>query len=98
MNLECVEDIIINRDFLELYSQINTQPVSASPLGFCVSSTARLSDEQELKYMSASLITFTVWRRLELIDRNVLPVCMILCMSFYFYPFEASVNDLDSSR
>ena len=29
--------------------------------------------------MSVSLITFTVWRRLELIAENILPVCMILC-------------------
>ena len=44
--------------------------------------------------MPVSLITFTVWRRLELIAGNVLPVCMILCD---LLP-KASVNDLDSSQ
>ena len=44
--------------------------------------------------MTVSLITFTVWRRLELIAEIVLPVCMILCD---LLP-KASVNDLDSSQ
>ena len=44
--------------------------------------------------MPVSLITFMVWRRLELIVKNVLPVCMILCD---LLP-KASVNDLDSSQ
>ena len=42
--------------------------------------------------MPVSLITFTVWRRLELIAENVLPVCKILCDLL----LKASVNDLDS--
>ena len=51
------------------------------------------ASSKELRYMPVSLITFTIWRRLELIAENVLPVCMILCD---LLP-KASDNDLDSS-
>ena len=44
--------------------------------------------------MQVSLITFMIWRRLELIAENVLTVCMILCD---LLP-KASANDLDSSQ
>ena len=44
--------------------------------------------------MPVSLIAFTVWRQLEQIAENVLPVCMILCD---LLP-KASVNDLDLSQ
>ena len=44
--------------------------------------------------MSVSLNTFTAWGRLELIAKNVLPVCMILCDLLH----KASANDLDSGQ
>ena len=42
--------------------------------------------------MPVLLITFTAWRRLELIAENILPVHVILCD---VVP-KASVNDLES--